>query len=299
VIEANRHIAPMRRRDALNDTRINMVLNDARGALRLTTRKYDAIVSQPSHPWTAAPRISITREFMQLAHDHLNPGGVFVQWMNVIFMDEDLIRSLTATLLDVFPELRVYRRIRTPWCSSPATLRSTSEQRLRATGLPAYAPLHYARFGINNCRRPGRRAGARHGRRAAWPIWRRGSSPTTTTASRPPASSAGRGIPDEHAPVLDAYDPCRRDSVIYATCATLSFPTCRRNGVFGSRPSVTDACAHVRRSWATPTANYATPSIIDERQGDPLEPAAARCRDQYPTIAARSCGSFLAQLDAR
>ena len=76
-------------------------MNDARGALRLTNRRYDAIVSQPSHPWTAGASHLYTREFMQLAHDHLNPGGVFVQWMNVIFMDEDLLRSLTATLLKV------------------------------------------------------------------------------------------------------------------------------------------------------------------------------------------------------
>ena len=32
-----------------------------------------------------------------------------MQWMNVIFMDEELLRSLTATLLSVFPEVRVYR----------------------------------------------------------------------------------------------------------------------------------------------------------------------------------------------
>ena len=66
-------------------------------------------MSQPSHPWTAGASHLYTREFMQLAHDHLTPDGVFVQWMNVIFMDEDLLRSLTATLLSVFGEVRVYR----------------------------------------------------------------------------------------------------------------------------------------------------------------------------------------------
>ena len=99
----------LRKRNPLGDPRVNIILNDARGALRLTNRRYDAIVSQPSHPWTAGASHLYTREFMQLAHDHLTPDGVFVQWMNVIFMDEDLLRSLTATLLSVFREVRVYR----------------------------------------------------------------------------------------------------------------------------------------------------------------------------------------------
>ena len=62
------------------------------GALRLTNHRYDAIVSQPSHPWTAGASHLYTREFMQLAHEHLTDDGVFVQWMNVIFMDEELLR---------------------------------------------------------------------------------------------------------------------------------------------------------------------------------------------------------------
>ncbi len=100
--KVSRRIEPpqLRRRDPLADPRVNIVLNDARGALRLTDHRYHAIVSQPSHPWTAGASHLYTREFMQLAHDHLTPDGVFVQWMNVIFMDEDLLRSLTATLLE-------------------------------------------------------------------------------------------------------------------------------------------------------------------------------------------------------
>jgi hypothetical protein len=88
---------------------------------------------------------------MQLAHDHLTLDGVFVQWMNVIFMDEDLMRSLTATLLSVFGEVRVYR----PDPNTVVFLASDQplnpELQLAQTGYPLRsAPLHYARFGINN-----------------------------------------------------------------------------------------------------------------------------------------------------
>jgi spermidine synthase len=151
VIEANRQTSALRKRNPLSDPRLNIIVNDARGALRLTNRRYDAIVSQPSHPWTAGASHLYTREFMQLAHDHLTLDGVFVQWMNVIFMDEDLMRSLTATMLSVFGEVRVYR----PDPNTVVFLASDQplnpELQLAQTGYPLRsAPLHYARFGINN-----------------------------------------------------------------------------------------------------------------------------------------------------
>jgi spermidine synthase len=151
VIEANRATSALRKRNPLSDPRVNIIVNDARGALRLTNRRYDAIVSQPSHPWTAGASHLYTREFMQLAHDHLTLDGVFVQWMNVIFMDEDLMRSLTATLLSVFGEVRVYR----PDPNTVVFLASDQplnpELQVAETGYPLRsAPLHYARFGINN-----------------------------------------------------------------------------------------------------------------------------------------------------
>jgi spermidine synthase len=77
VIEANRSTIARRKYDPLGDPRVNIITNDARGALSLTDRRYDAIVSQPSHPWTAGASHLYTREFMQLARDHLSDGGVF------------------------------------------------------------------------------------------------------------------------------------------------------------------------------------------------------------------------------
>jgi len=150
VMDANRATRELRRRDPLRDARVNIVTNDARGALRLTDRRYDAIVSQPSHPWTAGASHLYTREFMRLAADHLAPGGLFVQWMNVSFLDERLLRSLTATLLAVFSEVRIYR----PDPNTLVFLASDSpidpETPLAGSGYPLNrSPLHYARFGLN------------------------------------------------------------------------------------------------------------------------------------------------------
>ncbi|MEM9208609.1 MAG: fused MFS/spermidine synthase, partial [Pseudomonadota bacterium] len=109
VINANRSISDERQIDPLADPRINLYINDARSALTLTSKRYDAIVSQPSHPWTAGASHLYTREFMSLAKDHLTDGGVYLQWMNTQFVDESLLRSLCATMLDVFAHVRVYQ----------------------------------------------------------------------------------------------------------------------------------------------------------------------------------------------
>jgi spermidine synthase len=109
VIEANRSIGADRNIDPLLDTRVNVVINDARNALRLTDKHYDAIVSQPSHPWTAGASHLYTREFMALVRSRLTANGVFLQWMNTEFVSEELLRSLVATLLDVFPHVRAYQ----------------------------------------------------------------------------------------------------------------------------------------------------------------------------------------------
>ena len=130
-----------------------IIVNDARGALRLTSRRYDAIVSQPSHPWTAGASHLYTREFMQLAHDHLTPGR------RVRAVDErDLHGRGPAALADRDAARACSREVRVYQPGSEhrgfpreRLRRSTSRTQLARTGLPLRdAPLHYARFGINN-----------------------------------------------------------------------------------------------------------------------------------------------------
>jgi len=109
VIRANEVVADRRAIDPFEDERITVIVNDVRGALRLTAKRYDAIVSQPSHPWTAGASHLYTREFFELARDHLNDNGVFVQWLGSYFVNEELLRSFAATMLEVFPHTQLYK----------------------------------------------------------------------------------------------------------------------------------------------------------------------------------------------
>jgi hypothetical protein len=113
MVEANRLVRLRRDRDPLADSRVRIVTNDGRSGLALTDKQYDAIVSQPSHPWTAGASHLYTTEFAQLVRDHLADDGVFVQWMDISYLNLDLFRSLGATLLDVFPTVHVFQPNRT------------------------------------------------------------------------------------------------------------------------------------------------------------------------------------------
>jgi len=109
VIAANRAVGALRGNDPSRDDRVTIYINDARNALVLSDARYDAIISQPSHPWTPGAANLYTREFFALARSHLTEDGVFVQWINSTFITEDLLRSLCATLLAEFDHVRLYR----------------------------------------------------------------------------------------------------------------------------------------------------------------------------------------------
>jgi spermidine synthase len=218
VIAANAATRAQRKFDPLSDPRVNVITNDARGALTLTDKRYDAIVSQPSHPWTAGASHLYTREFMQLARARLVDGGVFVQWMNVAFVDEPLLRSLTATLIDVFGAVRIYRPDPNTLVFVASSGPLDPEPRLLRTGAPlSLTPLHYGRFGINTAEDlivalAADEAGAE--RLAA------GKPLITDDTNRMATSSVyelGRGLnADAAGRALAAYDPLQRaDSPVF------------------------------------------------------------------------------------
>ena len=150
VIEANRLIADMRDMDPLADPRFNIVLNDARNALRLTGKSYDAIVSQPSHPWTAGASHLFTREFAADVRNRLNEGGVFLQWMNAEFVDEPLLRTLAATLIAEFEYVRLYNPSARVMMFLASDAPLDVELELARTGRPIIDDvIHFSAFGIN------------------------------------------------------------------------------------------------------------------------------------------------------
>jgi len=145
VVIANRLIP--RSNSPLDDPRVTLRIGDARGAMNLSDKRYDAIVSQPSHPWTSGASHLYTREFFELTRSKLKPGGIFIQWIGAAFIDTDLFGTLAASMTDAFRYVHVYRPVPAALVfmasDEPIDLLESAPRAL------AIAPTSFGRYGIH------------------------------------------------------------------------------------------------------------------------------------------------------
>ena len=83
--------------------RVRVVYDDARHYILTTTEKFDIITSDPIHPWVKGAATLYTKEYFDLVRRHLNPGGLFTQWVPLYESDPGVVKSEVATFFDVFP----------------------------------------------------------------------------------------------------------------------------------------------------------------------------------------------------
>jgi spermidine synthase len=108
VLEVARVSAPVNR-DVLADPKVHITINDAREVLLTTPQRYDVIFSEPSNPFRAGVASLFTREFYQAVAERLQPGGVFLQWLQAYEVDAQTVRTVYATLASVFPWVETYQ----------------------------------------------------------------------------------------------------------------------------------------------------------------------------------------------
>ena len=98
IIEANEYI--LDNGNALSDPRVNLIIADARNYLFTNTKKYDVIISEPSHIWASSPMF--TQEFFQITKNSLNEGGIYSTWLPVYEMSEYDYAVILKTISSVF-----------------------------------------------------------------------------------------------------------------------------------------------------------------------------------------------------
>jgi len=95
----------------LDNPKVRVVRNDGRNFLLVDDEKFDVIISEPSNPWMTVASNLFTREFFELGHRRLNPGGVFAQWLQLYGMSPDDLKALMRTFHSVFPHVLVFNTI--------------------------------------------------------------------------------------------------------------------------------------------------------------------------------------------
>jgi len=97
-----------RNRRAYEDPRSHVRFDDARTWFSTRRAKYDVIVSEPSNPWVSGVSSLFTEQFYRFLHGHLNDDGMLFQWIHCYELNDGLLATMIAALLEEFPNSDVY-----------------------------------------------------------------------------------------------------------------------------------------------------------------------------------------------
>jgi spermidine synthase len=107
MAQAARGFQP-RNSGAFADPRGEILIDDAKSHFSSGSRRYDIIVSEPSNPWVSGVSGLFTREFYRRIRNHLNPGGLLVQWIQLYEIDPSLVASVMRALAEELPHYAVF-----------------------------------------------------------------------------------------------------------------------------------------------------------------------------------------------
>lgn len=103
MVEGARAFGPKVER-AYTDPRSHIVIDDAKSYFSGQKNKYDIIVSEPSNPWISGVGALFSKEFYQFIPRHLTDNGLFVQWVQLYEINDQLVASILAGLTDSFSD---------------------------------------------------------------------------------------------------------------------------------------------------------------------------------------------------
>ena len=92
----------------MSDDRLRIMIQDGRNHLLTTSKKYDVITADATHPWSADSWILYTREMYQLVRSRLTETGIFCQWIPLHWLSADDFKCILRTLRTTFPHLSLW-----------------------------------------------------------------------------------------------------------------------------------------------------------------------------------------------
>jgi spermidine synthase len=107
VVEAAKSFRP--RVDLVyTDPRSTVFIEDAKTFFSVHGKKYDIIISEPSNPWVSGVAGLFSQEFYALLNRYLTEEGLFVQWIQLYEVDNDIVLSVLKAISDHFSDFVVY-----------------------------------------------------------------------------------------------------------------------------------------------------------------------------------------------
>ncbi|MBT6718036.1 MAG: fused MFS/spermidine synthase, partial [Nitrospina sp.] len=94
--------------DVLQRPNTQMFIQDGRAFLRWSKTRYDVIIMEPMSPLQAGVVSLYSKEFYELALNHLKEDGILVQWLPLHLVGREDARSIASTFKNVFPETSIW-----------------------------------------------------------------------------------------------------------------------------------------------------------------------------------------------
>ncbi len=113
---------------------MHRIYADGREYVFTTSNKYDLIFSEPSNPYRAGVAALYTTEFYEAARQRLNPGGIFVQWLQAYEVDDAAVLTVLKTARAAFNHVEVWQTMGVDLqlvCSDTPIVYSADELRAR------------------------------------------------------------------------------------------------------------------------------------------------------------------------
>ncbi len=107
MVEGARYFLP-RVKNAYEDERSNIHIEDAKTYFSNEQKKYDLIISEPSNPWVSGTASLFTQQFYRDVKRHLQPNGILLQWLQIYELETRLLVSVVKALHEQFPYFDIY-----------------------------------------------------------------------------------------------------------------------------------------------------------------------------------------------
>ncbi|MCP5068577.1 MAG: hypothetical protein GY946_18605 [bacterium] len=114
VVQAAPHFSRTNR-NVLQDPRVELTIQDGRNYLLTSKEQFDIIRLDPPELHTRGIVNLYTKEFFELARDHLAKDGIFSIWVNIAYTPEAEMKMIARTAKEVFPHVTIWQ---SPWLYS-------------------------------------------------------------------------------------------------------------------------------------------------------------------------------------
>ena len=101
-------IHPDASENPLNDERVQVHIEDGRYFLQTTPGRFDIITAEPPPPAFAGVVNLYTREYFELIHERLNPGGFASYWLPVSQMRPFDAKAIVLAFCEAFPDCTLW-----------------------------------------------------------------------------------------------------------------------------------------------------------------------------------------------